>query len=73
MAENGGGDAPQGGVGTDPAPGNKDADAYFEVSANGTDTEFCTHIKRVRSKKDDYTPPGLDEKTWTQRGHGWRP
>ncbi|MGW0189838.1 hypothetical protein ACWDV7_29345 [Streptomyces sp. NPDC003362] len=66
VAENGGGDAPQSGVDADPADGNTDADAYFSVSANGADAEFCVHIERVRSKKDDYTPPGLDEGTWTQ-------
>ncbi|MGW7276191.1 hypothetical protein ACWGH5_37500 [Streptomyces sp. NPDC054864] len=69
VAENGGGDAPQDGVGADPALGNTDADAYFEVTANGAGTEFCTHIKRVRSKKDDYTPPGLDGGSWTQLGY----
>ncbi|GEC06384.1 hypothetical protein SSP24_40390 [Streptomyces spinoverrucosus] len=66
VVENGGGDAPQGGVAAEPAAGNSGTDAYFNVSGNGTDAEFCTHIKRVRSKQDDYTPPGLDEGTWTQ-------
>lgn len=69
VAENGGGDAPQSGVDADPADGNSDADAYFSVSANGADAEFCVHIERVRSKKDDYTPPGLDEGTWTQSAY----
>ncbi|QIJ65061.1 hypothetical protein [Streptomyces sp. JB150] len=66
VAENGGADAPQDGVDAAPLAANTDADAYFRVTANGADTEYCTHIKRIRSKKDDYTPPGLDEGTYTQ-------
>ncbi|MFE1327921.1 hypothetical protein [Streptomyces sp. NPDC058741] len=58
VTENGGGDAPQDGVAAAAADGNTDADAYFTVSANGADAEFCVHIERVRSKRDDYTPPG---------------
>lgn len=66
VVENGGGDAPQDGVDAAPLGTNTDADAYFRVTANGAGDEFCTHVKRVRSKKDDYTPPGLDEGTYTQ-------
>lgn len=71
VVENGGGDAPQDGVDAAPAAGNKDADADFLVTANGADAEFCTHIKRVRSKKDDYTPPGIagGEGTYTELGY----
>jgi hypothetical protein len=71
VVENGGGDAPQDGVAASAADGNTDADAYFTVSANGADAEFCVHIERVRSKKDDYTPPGITggEGTYTELGY----
>ncbi|CAL9432256.1 hypothetical protein SUDANB105_02062 [Streptomyces sp. enrichment culture] len=71
VVENGGGDAPQDGVDAAPMSGNSDTDAYFTVSGNGADAEFCTHIKRVRSKEDDYTPPGITggEGTYTELGY----
>ena len=59
VAEYGGGDAPQYGVDATPADANTEADAYFTVTADGADAGFCTHITRTRSKKDDYTPPGI--------------
>ncbi|MFF5370649.1 hypothetical protein [Streptomyces sp. NPDC013187] len=70
VVENGG-DAPQDGVAASAADGNTDADAYFTVSANGADAEFCVHIERVRSKEDDYTPPGITggEGTYTELGY----
>ena len=71
VTENGGGDAPQDGVDASPLGTNTDADAYFTVTANGAGTEFCTHVKRVRSKEDDYTPPGImgGEGTYTELGY----
>lgn len=74
VAENGGADAPQDGVDAAPLATNTDAEAYFRVTANGANTEYCTHIKRVRSKKDDYTPPGIagGEGTYTQLGYRLR-
>ncbi|KOX03688.1 hypothetical protein ADK65_05475 [Streptomyces sp. NRRL B-1140] len=70
VVENGG-DAPQDGVAASAADGNTNADAYFTVSANGADAEFCVHIERVRSKEDDYTPPGIagGEGTYTELGY----
>ncbi|MFI2719906.1 hypothetical protein ACH5AI_26780 [Streptomyces collinus] len=70
VVENGG-DAPQDGVAASAAEGNTDADAYFTLSANGADAEFCVHIERVRSKEDDYTPPGITggEGTYTELGY----
>ena len=55
----GGGDAPGTGVAAAPADANTADDAYFTVTANGADAVYCTHIERTRSKKDDYTPPGI--------------
>ncbi|MFD5130775.1 hypothetical protein [Streptomyces olindensis] len=71
VVENGGGDAPANGVVADPVDGNTDSEAYFRVSANGADAEFCIHIQRVRSKKDDYSPPGIagGEGAYTELGH----
>ncbi|MEV6056442.1 hypothetical protein [Streptomyces sp. NPDC052107] len=34
-------------------------DAHLTVTADGADASFCTHVERTRSKKDDYTPPGI--------------
>jgi hypothetical protein len=71
VVENGGGDAPQSGVEAAAADANTDDDAYFTVSADGAEDEFCTHIQRTRSKKDDYTPPGIagGEGTLTYPGY----
>jgi len=71
VTENGGGDAPYNGVDAAPLGGNTDADAHFTVTANGTDAAYCTRIERVRSKKDDYTPPGITggEGIYTQLGY----
>jgi hypothetical protein len=45
-----------------------------DVPQDGVDTEYCTHIKRVRSKKDDYTPPGIagGQGTYTELGYRLR-
>ncbi|MER6344200.1 hypothetical protein ACWC10_07295 [Streptomyces sp. NPDC001595] len=59
IVENGGGDAPQDGVDAAPLGTNTEADAYFRVTANGADAEYCTHVKRVRDKDQDYSPPGI--------------
>ncbi|MFI6626960.1 hypothetical protein [Streptomyces sp. NPDC050528] len=72
VTENGGGDAPSTGVTAEPAPANTDADAYFTVAANGTETSFCTHVVRARSKKDDYTPPGITGGEGTVTFPGYR-
>ncbi len=72
VVENGGGDAPQSGVAAAAADGNTDADAYLTVSANGADAEFCFHIERVRSKEDDYTPPGITGGAGTYTELGYR-
>jgi hypothetical protein len=41
------------------------------VTADGTDVSFCTHTERSRTKKDDYSPPGLTggEGSLTYRGY----
>ncbi|GHH22021.1 hypothetical protein [Streptomyces rubradiris] len=67
----GGGDAPGYGVSVDPAESNTPAKASFTITADGTDTAFCTHLTRTRSKKDDYTPPGITggEGTLTYQGY----
>lgn len=72
VAENGGGDAPQDGVDASPLAGNTDADAYFTVTANGADSAFCTHVERVRSKEDDYTPPGIAGRPGSYTELGYR-
>ncbi|MEV6805793.1 hypothetical protein [Streptomyces sp. NPDC051132] len=59
VIEAGGGDAPEFGVAVEPAEGNTAADASLTITADGTDAEFCARLRRVRSKKDDYTPPGI--------------
>ncbi|MFF4042150.1 hypothetical protein [Streptomyces sp. NPDC001816] len=67
----GGGDAPQYGVDATPADANTLDDAHFTVTAKGADDAFCAHVERSRSKKDDYTPPGIGggEGTLTYRGY----
>ncbi|MFF9674798.1 hypothetical protein ACF1GS_24365 [Streptomyces eurythermus] len=71
VLEYGGGDAPGYGVAVDPADTNTPAKASFTVTADGTDTAFCTHLTRIRSKRDDYTPPGITggEGTLTYQGY----
>ncbi|MET9447512.1 hypothetical protein [Streptomyces cinerochromogenes] len=71
VTEYGGGDAPAYGVTVEPADGNTDDTASFTVTADGADNAFCTHIERTRSKKDDYTPPGIagGEGTLTYLGY----
>ncbi|MFF5474369.1 hypothetical protein [Streptomyces achromogenes] len=71
VLEYGGGDAPGYGVTVDPAETNTPAKASFTITADGTDTAFCTHLTRTRSKKDDYTPPGITggEGTLTYQGY----
>ncbi|WP_327343281.1 hypothetical protein [Streptomyces europaeiscabiei] len=59
VAQNGGGDAPQSGGSAYPADAHTDFDAYFTVKGDGAGVAFCTHIERIRSKEDDYTPPGI--------------
>ena len=68
----GGGDAPESGVAATPADANTDDDAYFTVTANGTDAVYCTHVERTRSKKDDYTPPGIAGRVGTLTYPGYR-
>ncbi|MFE9905606.1 hypothetical protein [Streptomyces achromogenes] len=71
ILEYGGGDAPGYGVTVDPAETNTPAKASFTITADGTDTAFCTHLTRTRSKQDDYTPPGITggEGTLTYQGY----
>ncbi|MER6157631.1 hypothetical protein ABT147_19115 [Streptomyces sp. NPDC001868] len=59
MTQNGGAAAPQSGVDAYPVPTNTDTDAHFTVKGDGAGTAFCVHIERIRSKEDDYTPPGV--------------
>ncbi|WP_159038242.1 hypothetical protein [Streptomyces sp. WM6386] len=54
-----GDDAPKGDVYAERASYSTDADAQLTVTASGTDAAFCVHVERIRSKKDDYTPPGI--------------
>jgi hypothetical protein len=68
----GGGDAPESGVDATPADANTDADGYFTVTANGAEAAFCTHVERIRSKKDDYTPPGIAGREGTLTLPGYR-
>jgi hypothetical protein len=71
VVHHGGGDAPEDGVEATPADANTDTDAYFTVTADGADAAFCTHVKRTRSKQDDYAPPGITggESTLTFPGY----
>ncbi|MFJ4329046.1 hypothetical protein ACIP3A_38880 [Streptomyces tricolor] len=71
VLEYGGGDAPGHGVTVEPADGNTAADASFTVTADGAGNAFCTRLERTRSKKDDYTPPGIagGEGTLTYSGY----
>jgi hypothetical protein len=57
VTEHGGGDAPQYGVTATPSDTDTPDRANLTVTADGTDTSFCTHVERTRSKKDDYSPP----------------
>ncbi|MFD5796543.1 hypothetical protein ACFWIO_24045 [Streptomyces diastatochromogenes] len=72
VVENGGGDAPQDGVTATAADDNTADDAYFTVTAEGADAAFCTHIERTRSKKDDYSPPGLNGRESFLKYRGYR-
>ncbi|MEU9477384.1 hypothetical protein [Streptomyces sp. NPDC048191] len=71
VVQYGGGDAPQDGVTVTPGGTDTDDDANLTVTADGADTGFCEHIERGRSKKDDYTPPGVTggEGSLTYRGY----
>ncbi|MEU8031466.1 hypothetical protein AB0C13_22965 [Streptomyces sp. NPDC049099] len=71
VVQYGGGDAPQTGVTVTPADTDTYDDAHLTVTAAGTDAAFCTRIERTRSKKDDYTPPGITggEGSLTYRGY----
>lgn len=71
VIEYGGGDAPEYGVTVEPADGNTADTASFTVTAHGAGNAFCTHMERTRSKKDDYTPPGITggEGTLTYLGY----
>ncbi|MEU3413621.1 hypothetical protein ABZ760_20535 [Streptomyces sp. NPDC006658] len=71
VIRNGGGDAPEYGVTVDTSETNTLTDASFTITADGTDTAFCAHLERIRSKKDDYTPPGITggEGTLTYQGY----
>ncbi|MGQ4415415.1 hypothetical protein ACN6LA_007567 [Streptomyces sp. SAS_269] len=68
----GGGDAPETGVYADPADANTDTDAHLTVTASGADHAFCVHLERSRSKKDDYTPPGLNGRPGVLTFRGYR-
>ncbi|WP_051790286.1 hypothetical protein [Streptomyces sp. NRRL S-1022] len=71
VIQHGGGDAPEYGVTTEPAEGNTLDDAFFTVTGDGADRALCAHIKRIRSEKDDYSPPGIagGEGTLTYPGY----
>jgi hypothetical protein len=71
VTEHGGADAPQYGVTATPSDTDTPDHANLTVTADGTDTTFCTHIERTRSKKDDYSPPGLygGDSSLTYRGY----
>jgi hypothetical protein len=68
----GGGDAPDYGVTVDSAEGNTAADGSFTVTADGTGGAACVHLKRTRSPKDDYTPPGITGGEGTLKYRGYR-
>ncbi|MEU3826248.1 hypothetical protein AB0F36_13130 [Streptomyces sp. NPDC029080] len=60
VTSHGGGDAP--------GPGTVDAaltgpkapeEAYYTITADGTPTTFCLHVKIKRDKSDDYQAPGI--------------
>jgi hypothetical protein len=72
VVEHGGGDAPQTGVTVTPSDTDTADDAHLTVTADGADASFCTHIERSRSKKDDYTPPGLNGGESSLRYRGYR-
>ncbi|MFG2427806.1 hypothetical protein [Streptomyces sp. NPDC048590] len=59
IVENGGGGAPQDGVGASAAASNKPSDADYTVQAAGADAVFCVHVVRTPSEDGDYTPPGV--------------
>ncbi|MEU2438595.1 hypothetical protein ABZ595_20820 [Streptomyces rubradiris] len=53
----GGGDAPGYGVAVNPAEANTPAKASFTITADGTDTAFCTHLTRTRPRRTTTHPP----------------
>ncbi|SED85524.1 hypothetical protein SAMN05216532_5981 [Streptomyces sp. 2231.1] len=71
VVRNAGGDAPETGVAVTPAAGATAAGGSFTVTADGAGDAFCTRVERTRSKKDDYTPPGITggEGTLTYLGY----
>jgi hypothetical protein len=72
VTENGGGAAPATGVHAEPSDADTDADAHLTVTADGVDKAFCTHVVRIRSKKDDDTPPGAADAGGTLTLAGYR-
>ncbi|MET7574834.1 hypothetical protein ABZT04_41145 [Streptomyces sp. NPDC005492] len=72
VTENGGGDAPETGVATEPSDPDTESDTHITVTANGTDKVFCVHVVRTRSKEDDYTPPGIAGREGTLTFSGYR-
>ncbi|MHC3453245.1 hypothetical protein [Streptomyces prasinus] len=59
VVEHGGGDAPQLGVDAYPADGNTAPDSSYTVKGDGAGAAFCVHVRRTRSKEDDWHPPGI--------------
>ncbi|MEV0494556.1 hypothetical protein [Streptomyces atratus] len=59
VVEHGGGGAPQTGVDAASSDTNKASDARYTVSASGAAAAFCVHVERIRSKDDDWEPPGV--------------
>ncbi|MGW2029985.1 hypothetical protein [Streptomyces sp. NPDC001811] len=72
VAEHGGGDSPRTGVDAEATGPDASDEAHYTVTADGTPSAFCLHVRLRRDRSGDYEAPGIAGKSYPQYRYVWR-
>lgn len=67
-----GDDAPRFGVDAEPTDPDASDETYYTVTADGTASAFCLHVRLKRDKSGDYEAPGIAGTSYPQYGYVFR-